>query len=441
MRDRGWVEFSVYPLFSPQSLIAEGTANYGVRGGVSARRSGWSSSAASSFRRPVSIRRRRRAYYEVLDSRRAAGVRRQSKRRGATSTARSTPTARPTGWRRTRFTRGRAPSSASASSTSTAATSSTTTSGRTWWRATIEAQGGHASNPARAGRCSRAAVVAAVAVVAGKSPIARLPEASRSAMICIEISAPGPPDVLRLVERPDPVPGPGEVLIRVAAAGVNRPDVMQRRGPYPPPPGASDIPGLEVAGIIESRAAPGVERAGASATRCARWSRAAATRRVRGAGARSACRCRRRSTWSPPRRSRRRSSPSGPTCSIAAVCRPARRRSFTAARAASARPRFSSPRRAASRVFATAGSDEKCRACEELGAERAINYRTDDFVEDVRELTGGRGVDLILDIVGGSYVDREPGGAGDGRAAGRRSASWKGSRPRPWICGGSSGGG
>ena len=71
-------------------------------------------------------------------------------------------------------------------------------------------------------------------------------------MIAIEITAPGPPDVLRPVERPEPVPGPGEVLIRVAAAGVNRPDVMQRQGAYPPPPGASDIPGLEVAGVIES---------------------------------------------------------------------------------------------------------------------------------------------------------------------------------------------
>src|SRR5688572_4806463 len=71
-------------------------------------------------------------------------------------------------------------------------------------------------------------------------------------MICIEISSPGPPDVLRAVERPDPNPAAGEVLLRVAAAGVNRPDVMQRRGAYPPPPGASDIPGLEVSGTIEA---------------------------------------------------------------------------------------------------------------------------------------------------------------------------------------------
>jgi NADPH:quinone reductase len=71
-------------------------------------------------------------------------------------------------------------------------------------------------------------------------------------MICIEIARPGPPDVLVAVERPDPVPAPGEVLIRVAAAGVNRPDVMQRLGAYPPPPGASDIPGLEVAGVIDA---------------------------------------------------------------------------------------------------------------------------------------------------------------------------------------------
>ena len=223
-------------------------------------------------------------------------------------------------------------------------------------------------------------------------------------MRAVEISTPGPPDVLRLVERPDPVPGPGEVLIEVAAAGVNRPDVIQRTGGYPPPPGASDLPGLEVAGTIAAL--------GAGVTTWQVGHRVCAL--VAGGG--YATRCTAPAVQCLP-------IPGGLDMTAAAAVpetfftvwsnvfdrgrlRAGEAALFhggssgigtTAIQLAAAR---------GARVFATAGSDEKCRACEALGAARAINYRTTDFVDAVRELTGGAGVDLILDIMGGSYVAR-----------------------------------
>ncbi len=223
-------------------------------------------------------------------------------------------------------------------------------------------------------------------------------------MICIEISSPGPPDVLRVVERPDPAPAAGEVLIRVAAAGVNRPDVMQRRGAYPPPPGASDVPGLEVSGTIEA-CGDGVREwrigdrvcalvaGGGYATRCVapavQCLPVPASLDLVAAAAIPETFF---TVWSNVfERGRLRAGESalfhGGSSGIGT----------TAIQLAAAR---------GVRVFATAGSEAKCRACEQLGADRAINYRTTDFVDTVRTLTGGRGVDLILDIVGGSYVPR-----------------------------------
>ena len=223
-------------------------------------------------------------------------------------------------------------------------------------------------------------------------------------MICIEIASPGGPGVLRPAERPDPAPGPGELLIRVEAAGVNRPDVMQRRGVYPPPPGASDIPGLEVSGTVAARG-PGVNGWNAGDRVCAL---------VAGGGYATlaiapAPQC----------------LPVPPSMDfVAAAAMPetfftvwsnvfdrgalkagetalfhggASGIGTTAIQLASAR---------GARVFATAGTDEKCDACETLGAYRAINYQRHDFVEAIHNLTGGRGVDLILDIVGGPYVGR-----------------------------------
>ncbi len=223
-------------------------------------------------------------------------------------------------------------------------------------------------------------------------------------MRCIEISKPGGPEVLRPAVRPDLELGHGEVLIRVVAAGVNRPDVLQRRGAYPPPPGASDIPGLEVAGTVEAVGADVQDwRAGDEV--CAL---------VAGGGYATQCLAPAAQCLPLP----------SPLDLVAAAALPeafftvwanvfdrGRLRAgesalfhggtsgigTTAIQVAAAR---------GVRVFATAGSDEKCRACEALGAERAINYRAQDFVTVVREMTAGRGVDLVLDIVGGSYVSR-----------------------------------
>ncbi len=223
-------------------------------------------------------------------------------------------------------------------------------------------------------------------------------------MICIEISQPGAPEVLKPVERPDPVPGPGDVLIRVAAAGINRPDVLQRRGAYAPPPGASDIPGLEVSGTIAAVGA-GVEgwrvgdavcalvSGGGYATMCVapapQCLRVPATLDLAAAAAIPETFF---TVWTNVfERGRLQAGETalfhGGTSGIGT----------TAIQLAAAR---------GATVFATVGSDEKVRACEALGARHAINYRTQDFVEVVRDVTGGKGVDLILDIMGGSYVNR-----------------------------------
>jgi NADPH:quinone reductase len=223
-------------------------------------------------------------------------------------------------------------------------------------------------------------------------------------MIAVEITKPGPPDVLKSTERPDPKAGPGEVLIKVAGAGVNRPDVMQRRGRYPPPPGASDIPGLEVSGTIAALG-EGVTDWKVGDTVCAL---------VAGGGYATLCVAPAPQCLPVP----------GSVDLTAAGAIP--ETFFTVWTNVFDRGRLKSGETvlihggssgigttaiqlAAARgakVFTTAGSDEKCRACEQLGAARAINYRQDDFVELIQGLTGGRGVDLILDMVGGEYVSR-----------------------------------
>lgn len=223
-------------------------------------------------------------------------------------------------------------------------------------------------------------------------------------MHCVEIRAPGPPDVLRLAERPDPEPGAGEVLIAVAAAGVNRPDVMQRRGAYPPPPGASDIPGLEVAGTIE-RVGSGVDQWRAGDQVCAL---------VAGGGYATKCVAPAPQCLPLPSALDLISAAAVPETFFTVWSNVFERGHLTAGESALFHGGSSGIGTTAIqlavargvRVFATAGSDDKCRACERLGAERAINYRTTDFVEEIRRLTGGRGVDLILDLVGGSYVPR-----------------------------------
>jgi NADPH2:quinone reductase len=223
-------------------------------------------------------------------------------------------------------------------------------------------------------------------------------------MRCIEIREAGPPDVLTLAERPDPVAGPGDVLIRVAAAGVNRPDVMQRRGAYPPPPGASDIPGLEVSGTVAA-VGDGVRDWTPGDQVCAL---------VSGGGYATMCVAPAPQCLPVPASLDLTSAAALPETFFTVWTNVFDRGALRAGETAlfhggSSGIGTTAIQLAAARgvrVFATAGSDEKCRACEELGAERAINYRTADFVEAIRGLTDGRGVDLILDIVGGSYVAR-----------------------------------
>jgi len=233
-----------------------------------------------------------------------------------------------------------------------------------------------------------------------------------SNMRAVEITRPGGPEVLQLTERPIPRPGLGEILIKVAASGVNRPDVFQRMGRYPPPHGASDLPGLEVAGTIvegdfsgdnsfrlktgdqvcallagggyaEYAAAPlgqclpvpkgvsVIEAAALPETFFTVWSNVFDRGQLgRGEGA-----------------AHENLLVQGGSSGIGVAA-------------------IQMAHALGHEVFATAGSDQKCRACEALGA-RAINYKTEDFVERVRSFTAGRGVDVILDMVAGDYVARE----------------------------------
>jgi putative PIG3 family NAD(P)H quinone oxidoreductase len=223
-------------------------------------------------------------------------------------------------------------------------------------------------------------------------------------MIAIEIERPGGPEVLRVVQRPTPQPGYGEALVRVAAAGVNRPDMMQRLGKYPPPPGASDIPGLEIAGVVAAL--------GEGVTTLKVGDRVCAL--VSGGGYAEYC-------AAPAVQCLR--IPDGlDAVSAAAIpetfftvwtnlfqrgaLRPEERVLVHGGTSGIGTTAIQLARAFGAYVFATAGSAEKCAACLRLGAAVAINYREEDFVEAVRRETGGAGVNVILDIVGGDYVAR-----------------------------------
>lgn len=223
-------------------------------------------------------------------------------------------------------------------------------------------------------------------------------------MTAIEISEPGGPGVLVPAEREVPEPGPGEVLVAVETAGVNRPDVMQRQGLYPPPPGASDIPGLEIAGTVAALG-DGVDAPAIGSRVCAL---------VSGGGYAEYC------------------------TAPAPLCLPVPA-GFDAAEAAALPETFFTvwtnvfdrarlaegesllvhggssgigttaiqlAKAFGATVYVTAGSKSKCDACLALGADAAINYRGEDFVEHVGALTGGRGVDVVLDMVAGDYLAR-----------------------------------
>jgi putative PIG3 family NAD(P)H quinone oxidoreductase len=221
-------------------------------------------------------------------------------------------------------------------------------------------------------------------------------------MIAIEIREPGGPEVLVPVERPTPSAAAGDVLIKVAAAGVNRPDVLQRRGRYPPPPGASDIPGLEIAGTIVA-CGDGVAGWQIGDQVCAL---------VTGGGYAEYCVAPVPQCLPVPR---------GLDLTTAAAIpetfftvwtnvfdrgrlKPGESLLVHGGSSGIGTTAIQLARACGALVYATAGSAEKCAACERLGAERCINYRDADFVAAIKALTGGRGVDVVLDIVGGEYV-------------------------------------
>ena len=227
-------------------------------------------------------------------------------------------------------------------------------------------------------------------------------------MKCIEIRENGGPAVLAPAERPVPQAGVGEALIRVAASGVNRPDVVQRQGHYPPPPGASDLPGLEVAGVIEAGDAAALAECGLAV-----GDRVCAL--VAGGGYAEYC------------------------VAPVAQCLPIPK-GLTDVQAAALPETFFTVwsnvfdrarlqpgetllvqggasgigvtaiqlgKALGATVIVTCGSDEKCAKACELGADHAINYKTADFAEEAKKLTNGKGVDVILDMVAGDYVQRE----------------------------------
>ncbi|MBL8286746.1 MAG: NAD(P)H-quinone oxidoreductase [Rubrivivax sp.] len=227
-------------------------------------------------------------------------------------------------------------------------------------------------------------------------------------MRAVQISRFGAPEVLQATERPDPVPAAGELLIAVQASGVNRPDVLQRKGLYPMPPGVSDLPGLEIAGTVAAGAAADLAAAGLKVGD-------AVCALVAGGGYAERC-----------------VAPAGQCLPVPA--------GLTMVEAASLPETFFTVwqnvfvnatlqggetllvqggssgigvtaiqlgKAFGAKVIVTAGSDDKCRACVALGADHAINYRTQDFVAEVKRLTGGKGADVVLDMVGGDYIERE----------------------------------
>ncbi|MCS0628474.1 NAD(P)H-quinone oxidoreductase [Telluria mixta] len=224
-------------------------------------------------------------------------------------------------------------------------------------------------------------------------------------MRAIEIVQPGGPEVLKLCERPVPQLKPGEVLIRVHAAGINRPDVFQRLGQYPVPPGASDLPGLEVAGEIVDGdlSGSGFEKGDLV---CAL---------VQGGGYAEYCAAPLAQCLPVPQGLSPLEAAALPETFFTVWSNVFQRGALGESETLLVQGGSSGigttaiqlAKALGHRVFATAGSADKCRACEDLGAERAINYKTEDFAPIVKELTGGRGVDVVLDMVGGDYVARE----------------------------------
>lgn len=229
--------------------------------------------------------------------------------------------------------------------------------------------------------------------------------AGDGAMNCIEITNPGGPEVLRPTRRPIPTPGPGEVLIKVAAAGVNRPDTLQRQGRYDPPPGASDLPGLEIAGEVAALG-EGVTEWKVGDLVCAL---------VAGGGYAEWCVAPVPQVLPVPKGLSLMEAAALPETVFTVWTNVFERGALKAGESLLVHGGSSGIGTTAiqlaaafgARVFATAGSADKVAACEALGAERCVNYRTEDFVTVLKEATGGRGVDVVLDMVGGDYIARD----------------------------------
>lgn len=230
-------------------------------------------------------------------------------------------------------------------------------------------------------------------------------DALPATMTAIEIPEYGPPEALVPGTRPVPEPAAGEVLIKVAAAGVNRPDVLQRQGGYAPPPGTSDIPGLEVAGEIVALGA-GVEDLSTGDS---------VTALVAGGGYAEYCAAPAPQCLPVPGDLSLTEAAALPETFFTVWSNVFDRGGLQAGEVFLVHGGSSGIGTAAiqlakafgARVFATAGSADKCRACEDLGAEKAIDYRDEDFVATVKEASGGKGADLILDMVGGDYIARD----------------------------------
>jgi len=223
-------------------------------------------------------------------------------------------------------------------------------------------------------------------------------------MNCVEIHAPGGPDMLQPAERPLPQPGPGEYLIKVAAAGVNRPDVMQRKGHYPPPAGASDLPGLEISGeVVGIGEGVGDEMMGQPV--CAL---------VAGGGYAQYCTAPAGQCLPVPSSISMEEAAALPETLFTVWHNLFERGYARQGDSALVHGGTSGIGSMAIKlgalfgltVYVTCGSDEKCDAARALGAAGAINYKSSDFVEEIERLTDGRGVDVVLDMVGGDYVPR-----------------------------------
>lgn len=231
-----------------------------------------------------------------------------------------------------------------------------------------------------------------------------MPESIPATMQAIAISEPGGPEVLVPKQIPTPEAGPGEVLIKVVAAGINRPDVMQRIGLYPPPPGAPDTPGLEVSGTI---AAIGPEVSGLSI-----GDRVCAL--VSGGGYAEYCVAPAPQTLPVPDGLDMVAAAGVPETFFTvwsnlfdrARLQPGESFLVHGGTSGIGTTAIQLAHAFGAKVLATAGSDDKCAVCRELGADRAINYRSEDFVSVAKEFTDGKGVDVILDMVGGEYAAR-----------------------------------